>query len=43
MGVDIIRDYIDTQLSIRKIIVKALDIKDFQKVTQNKGGDSDAG
>lgn len=43
MGVDIIRDYTDTQLSLRKIVVKALDIKDFQKVTQHKGGDSDAG
>lgn len=40
MGVDLIRDYKDTNKMTRKTVVKALPINEFAKLT-HKGGDSD--
>lgn len=40
MGVDLIRDYKDTNKMTRKTVIKALPINEFAKLT-HKGGDSD--
>ncbi|MBO4734958.1 MAG: hypothetical protein J5614_01050 [Paludibacteraceae bacterium] len=40
MGVDLIRDYKDTNKQTRKLVIKALPINEFAKLT-HKGGDSD--
>lgn len=40
MGVDLIRDYKDTNKQARKLVIKALPINEFAKLT-HKGGDSD--